>query len=137
MDANRERLARAMDARRIDLGLRWQQVAARAHMSVGNLSRIRNGSITLTQLAAAAIERALEWPRGTIDAYLRDEGVEVRADGFADIAPPEEGARIGLGASYDETIKRLPEAMRREVDEFIRFKLAQLTQSSDKPLSED
>lgn len=70
MDADRERLASAMDARRIELRLRWKKVADLAGMSEANLLRIRNGEIALTPFAAAGIESALQWAKGSVDSVL-------------------------------------------------------------------
>lgn len=69
-DPSRERLDAAMDEQRLELGLRWNQVAERAGMTYGNLHKIRKGDTALTGLAKAGIERALEWPRGHIDKLL-------------------------------------------------------------------
>lgn len=70
MDTGRARLAGEMDARRLELGLRWSGVARQMRMSVQNLARIRNGEIAVTKDAAAAIERALRWTTGSVQRAL-------------------------------------------------------------------
>lgn len=72
MDTARERLAQAMDGRRIELGMRWTGVARAMGMSVQNLARIRDGKIAVTKEATAAIERALHWGTGSVEAVLAD-----------------------------------------------------------------
>ncbi len=72
-DEARRRLARAMDDRRVELRLKWTQVAQRADMSIAHLSRIRNNEAPLTDLAQANLEAALEWPRGAIGRILAVE----------------------------------------------------------------
>ncbi|GAA0637935.1 hypothetical protein GCM10010174_69700 [Kutzneria viridogrisea] len=64
MDLARERLALAMNDRRLELGLYWTDVAKRAGMTAQNLLRIRNGEIGLTPLSKRAIDRAMSWEPG-------------------------------------------------------------------------
>lgn len=72
MDDARIHLDQVMNDRRIELRLRWVEVGRRARMSVQNLSLIRKGKIEITDLAAANLEDAFEWPRGRIKAILED-----------------------------------------------------------------
>lgn len=69
----RSRLSVEMNKRRLELRLRWNQVAERASISIAHLSRIRNGEAPLSDLAKSSIETALEWPPGAIGRLL-DEG---------------------------------------------------------------
>jgi hypothetical protein len=69
MTPERERLKAAVDARTVELRLRLREVASRAHMSEPNLYRIRTGE-TITRAAKIALEEALEWEPGSIDAIL-------------------------------------------------------------------
>jgi hypothetical protein len=64
------RLDSAMNERRLELRLRWNQVAERAEMTPGNLHKIRRGHISLTELAKTGLENALQWPRGHIDQLV-------------------------------------------------------------------
>lgn len=66
MDTARADLADKMNQRRLHLGIRWVEVARRAGMSPQNLSRIRRGEISLTEDAAAGIERALRFVAGSV-----------------------------------------------------------------------
>jgi len=66
----RKLLDKAMNRRRVDLGLRWNEVADRAGMTYGNLHKIRSGATTLTDLAVRGIERALQWPPGSVEGIL-------------------------------------------------------------------
>ena len=66
MDTDRAQLDTTLNQRRLQLGLRWVAVARRAGMTPQNLNRIRNGEISLSENAAAGIERALEYVAGTL-----------------------------------------------------------------------
>lgn len=66
----RERLKNAIENRAVELRLKLNQVAQRAGMSAANFLRIRTGEVGLTPLAVAAIEDALEWEAGSIQAVL-------------------------------------------------------------------
>lgn len=66
----RRTLAALMDARRVELGIGWGDVASRAGISAGYLRAIRTGSTPLSAKTAAGLERALEWPRRSIDRFL-------------------------------------------------------------------
>ncbi|MEU1736514.1 hypothetical protein [Streptosporangium sp. NPDC020145] len=69
-DDARQRLAEAMDDRRQDLRLKWQDVAAKANISVPTLKRIRSGPGLITDWAARGLEKALEWPQGEVARIL-------------------------------------------------------------------
>lgn len=66
----REHLDQAMNARRLDLGITWRDVAARAGLSYEALRRLRTGDGGIRDLTAAKISRALEWTPGSVDAVL-------------------------------------------------------------------
>lgn len=70
VETARERLANAMDKRRLELRIRWNEVARRARMDPANVRRIRKGEIPVTSDAAYALEEALDWPHGRIDQLL-------------------------------------------------------------------
>ena len=65
-----EHLARLMDNRRLELGMRWDEVAAAAGIKPPTLRAIRNGTNRPSALTKHGLERALSWPAGTIDAIL-------------------------------------------------------------------
>ncbi|ONF62264.1 hypothetical protein [Amycolatopsis keratiniphila] len=66
----RAALAEKMDDRRAYLRIKWQDVAKRAVLSIATLGRVRSGKGELTTDTKYAIEDALEWERGSIDAIL-------------------------------------------------------------------
>jgi|GEM_PF-6827586 len=90
------RLGAAMEQRRLELRLRWNQVAERAGMSVAHLSRIRKGEAPPSPLAAASIETALQWPAGTVRDILRESGddLESASPSAAPTAPVEQPAEL-------------------------------------------
>lgn len=71
-DASGERaaLAAAMETRRADLRIKWQDVARRADISIATLGRVRRGEGDLTTDTKYGLEDALRWTRGSIDAVL-------------------------------------------------------------------
>lgn len=77
--AARKRLDAKMNEGRVALRLKWVEVAQRARMSVQNLSLIRKGDITITELAAANLEDALEWAPGSVAAILAGREPTLRA----------------------------------------------------------
>lgn len=88
----RQRLDEAFKAQRIELRLRWVELADRARMTVTNLSFIRNGKIAITDLAAANLEDAFEWERGSIAAVLAGGEPTLKARHRADAPGDEIGA---------------------------------------------
>lgn len=70
MDTERKSLAAEMNARRVDLRLRWIAVAERTGIDPSHLRRIRKGEVAVSDLAARAIEDALEWKPGSVKAIL-------------------------------------------------------------------
>jgi hypothetical protein len=104
MTPQRERLKTAIENRAVELRLKLNKVAQRADMSAANFLRIRTGEVALTPLAAAAIEDALEWENGSIQAILdgRDPTPRRRTDGI----PPMPS---GIGIDPKEWAKWSPE----------------------------
>lgn len=66
----RERLAQHMDERRIDLGLRWADVADLAGLTPEGLRGVRRGDGELRGLTRRGIEDALQWSRGSVQTVL-------------------------------------------------------------------
>lgn len=90
-DKAEQRLEQAMNERRLDLGMRWNEVARRAGVSTETLFRFRKG--LRTEETTHAVERALQWQRGSVDIILAggqpsaDAGTsEVRHDDRNDVA---------------------------------------------------
>jgi hypothetical protein len=66
----RKRLAQIMDARRLELGLTWQDVAEQGDVSLRALSNARAGDNEIRALTRAGIEKGLRWPQGTVTVIL-------------------------------------------------------------------
>lgn len=75
----RERLARYMDERRQELGLTWDQVAAKGSITTETLRQIRIGDRPIRPLTRRAIEVALDWQAGTIGRVLAGEQLDNQA----------------------------------------------------------
>lgn len=69
-DNPRTRLGDAMDQRRAHLRMQWNDVADKAEISVAHLRRVRNGTQALNPVLMAAIDDALQWQRGSVQAIL-------------------------------------------------------------------
>jgi transcriptional regulator with XRE-family HTH domain len=138
----RKGLSTAIGDRRRELGLSKAAVVRRADVSRPAWDDWETGARVPQDANYRKIEKALEWPRGTVAAYIAGEeppshgDVEVSSDRFVQIAPPSPGQRIGVMIRVAEGVERLSEADRRDIEEYIRFKVAQLSQDSDKPRSE-
>lgn len=65
-----ERLDRALEARRLDLGLSWVQLAAAAGVSDVSLRNFRKGRGTPNALNKRRLEQALQWGPGSWDAVV-------------------------------------------------------------------
>jgi transcriptional regulator with XRE-family HTH domain len=88
-------LGAAMEDARLELGLRWSQVARQVGMTPQNLLRIRKGDIAVTPLAARGIERVFGWPQGRVEALESNATAEPDpATVDAGTAAVEEVARV-------------------------------------------
>ena len=63
-------LNEAMNDRRVQLRMQWQEVAEAAGLSVAGLGAIRRGERQPTAVTKGRIEDALQWDAGSIDAVL-------------------------------------------------------------------
>lgn len=68
---NADQLDSAMDDRRTELGMYWEDVAEAAGLSYETLRAIRRGR-PMRSLTRAKVERALQWPHGHIERLIRD-----------------------------------------------------------------
>lgn len=66
----RQRLARYMEDRALDLGLTWREVAARAGISIETLRLLRTGADGARPLTMRAVDAALEWRPGSVQRIL-------------------------------------------------------------------
>lgn len=64
------RLEQEMNARRLELRMRWVDIARAAGISPEALRSIRRGDYRPTDLTAQAIDAALGWKRGSTHAVL-------------------------------------------------------------------
>jgi hypothetical protein len=62
-----------MDERRLDLGLRWADVASESGMSIEGLGAMRRTGAVPRALNQRGIEKALRWERGSVKRILRGE----------------------------------------------------------------
>jgi len=69
-----ERLAQAMDDRRLDLRLRWTDIADAARISTEALRAIRRGQYRPSELTARALDEAMRWSPGSTMRVLNDAG---------------------------------------------------------------
>lgn len=68
--SHHEHLARLMDHRRLELGMKWDEVATAAGIKPPTLRAIRNGTNSPSPLTRRGLERALNWEPGSIEAIL-------------------------------------------------------------------
>lgn len=61
-------LAWRMDQRRLQLRMRWDDIARAAEITPAFLRKIRNGESQASALTKARLEDVLQWKQGTIDA---------------------------------------------------------------------
>lgn len=76
-------LDRALDERRLALGMRWRDLADRTGLSGQALRDIRRGRSTPRELTARQLEEALGWQPGSVQRVLAGEEAEPvrRAEG--------------------------------------------------------
>ena len=87
----RERLASLMDDRRLELRLRWREVAEAGGISYEALRDVRNGKGGIRRLTERAIEAGLQWAPGSI-AQILDGGDPVLAEAAPE--PARHGASV-------------------------------------------
>jgi len=94
------RLAELMEERRLDLGLRWNDVAAESGMSVEGLRAMRRDGAVPRALNQRGIEKALRWERGSVKRVLRGEDpVPLAAVAVPDDALAALEAELGVDLS--------------------------------------
>lgn len=110
-DAAARLLDAAMDRRRLELGLRWRDVALRAGASDQALRDIRRGRTSPRALTVRKLEEALEWRAGSVSAVLGG-GQPTPADGAAAgdeaaAGEPAEGGGLVLAIQDGHPVYRL------------------------------
>lgn len=69
-ESGKARLSQAMEQRRIELRMAWQDVAKAAGLSVAGIGAIRRGERDPLPLTRRKLEDALQWEDGSIEAIL-------------------------------------------------------------------
>jgi transcriptional regulator with XRE-family HTH domain len=98
------KLGEYMDARRKELGLRWEELATRVGATSSYLRAIRAGRRRPSDIATSRIEAALRWAPGSIDAILDSAGEPTPIDGtggsrmdWRELAPPATELEVIIG----------------------------------------
>jgi hypothetical protein len=102
MDSPSGRLDEAMDARRLDLDLNWDEVATAAGIALATLRAIRRGANRPSRLTKRRIENALQWEPGSIDAIFAGGGPTP----IAPVDPPK-------SPGTEPTVKQLADRVAR------------------------
>jgi transcriptional regulator with XRE-family HTH domain len=121
-----ERLAGAIDARRLQLGLSWVQLSEASGVSDVTLRNIRRGRSEPNALTAHKIETALGWAPGSVEALyeggqatpaaqLREQYPEAYARGYEAAQRLDDGALSAVLRSVDDALL-LAELARRLQD---------------------
>lgn len=97
----RERLDRLMNDRRLELGITWRDVAARAGRSYEALRLLRSGAGGINELTAVQFSRALEWKSRSILDILAGGNPEPEESG------PDTRPQIVRDNWDDENIRKL------------------------------
>jgi transcriptional regulator with XRE-family HTH domain len=61
-------LAEVMNERRVELRMKWDEIASEAGITPAYLRKIRTGEVRASDLTTARLEDVLKWQPGTIDA---------------------------------------------------------------------
>lgn len=83
--SHHERLAELMDARRLELGMTWEEVASAAGIKPPTLRAIRNGTNRPSPLTARGLDKAMSWTPGSVEAIL-DGGEPTLAGPYAHLS---------------------------------------------------
>lgn len=115
----RRQLARDMEKRRLELGLRWQEVADAGRVSLRALNNARTGDREIRPLTRQGIEKGLRWELGSIELILSGGRPVPRNDGRRDPVPtPADDALNDLDRIMEN--EDLPLEMRRDFAELAR-----------------
>ncbi|HLL34235.1 MAG TPA: helix-turn-helix transcriptional regulator [Streptomyces sp.] len=114
-----ERLDAAMEARRVDLGLNWKQLAGKAGIAYETLRAIRRGTFAPSAVNQRRLENALGWRPGSIAAVMKG-GVPELADQAAPQSRPSGSAEDPRVAAMVTLLASLPPEAQAEVLERMR-----------------
>lgn len=110
MPQSPHRLEAIMNARRVDLGLEWREVAAVAGIRTETLRVVRKGANPPSDLTKRGIETALRWMPGSMDA-IADGGeptpVEKQTEQAVSPAAAEQAEAVArLLATYPPDVQK-------------------------------
>lgn len=135
------RLDEAMNNRRLELDLSWEEVARSAEITAAHLLRIRKGEYVPRELTKVRLERVLRWRAGSFDA-AQDGGEPIPLDGQGTARPqqnvtelevPEADARavISHWGELSPTTQRILRGVVIEAKIEIEERLAERRQSDN------
>lgn len=113
----RRRLAEMMEERRLNLALRWQDVAEAGRISLKTLHSVRTGDAGIAALTKRAVETGLRWRPGSVDQILAG-GNPVPAEGSPAHPRENDSPATFMDADPDELAPYLAE-VEREIAEAI------------------
>ena len=121
MSASRTPLDLAMAERSLHVRKRWVDIAREAGITTSALSGIRRGEYRPSAHTARALEDALGWEHGSIEAILNGGEPTVKAVRVTEAAEPDEGQapETGNEPTLSEVRRRLSE-LTAEVKELQR-----------------
>ncbi|MFD9952434.1 helix-turn-helix domain-containing protein [[Kitasatospora] papulosa] len=104
-----------MNARRLELGMAWKEVARSAGISYETLRAVRKGETSGAPLTLRKLEQALRWAQGSITRVERGGSPELAPEGEASAGvrapePPDPRA-----AAIMTILEGLPPRVQREV----------------------
>ena len=108
LSGDRKRLAEQMDESRAEQRMSWEQVARRGGISIALLRRIRSGG-RITKDSEIAIERGLDWVRGSVTSVLRGGTC---AYGFVEPTPTRNAPSLDPRTASPEELGELLEQLR-------------------------
>lgn len=101
----RRRLAEMMEARLLELGLRWQDVAERGNISLKSIYSARTGPADISPRTQRGIEDGLRWAPHSVQAIIDGDEPEV--------APPAPEAQvINFPGGVNDAIRRTLDVQR-------------------------
>lgn len=136
------KLAEAMNARRLELGLRWADVTARGGPSVEQMVLIRRGTVSnIRDLTLAAIARGFDWPLEYVQELAADAGSGAEDAGLdrferAVMADPRLTDTEKAAAIQDHRqriVEKLAELGITPVPEFVRRAVRRTAAAGDEP----
>lgn len=92
-------LAEVMNERRVELRMKWDEIASEAGITSAYLRKIRTGEVRASDLTTARLEDVLKWPQGTIDALESGQRLTAPLPSQREASPPVDSKRGGAPAA--------------------------------------